>query len=121
MDESRVRPIVWMGSSLSDVRGFPTAVRQSLGYALFVAQRGGKSDAAKPLKGIVKGGGILEIVEDRAGNAFRAVYAVKIGGRLYVLHAFQKKSPKGKKMTLRDLKLIKARYEAARTHAERES
>lgn len=118
MHEAQVKSIVWMGSSLEDVRQFPDDVRQSVGYALYAAQRGGKSDIAKPLKGLVKRGGVLEIVADYDRDTYRTVYAVKLGECVYVLHAFQKKSRKGRKMTARNLKLIKSRYAAARLHSE---
>jgi phage-related protein len=50
---------------------------------------------AKQWKG--EGPGVLEIVEDRAGDTFRAVYTIRFAEAVYVLHAFQKKSPKGSK------------------------
>jgi phage-related protein len=41
------------------------------------------------------------------------VYAVQIGERIYVLHAFQKKSPKGIKTAQKDIDLIKNRFKQA--------
>ena len=49
---------------------------------------------AKPLKGFHEAG-VLEIVEDYDGDTYRAVYTVRFSGRIYVLHAFQKKARKG--------------------------
>jgi Phage derived protein Gp49-like (DUF891) len=43
----------------------------------------------------------------------RAVYAVKIGEKIYVLHAFQKKSKQGIKTPQSDVDLIKQRYKDA--------
>jgi len=84
-----------MGSAKNDLLAFPEAVKDRVGAALSVAQFGGKHPAAKPWKG--EGPGVLEIVEDHAGDAFRAVYTIRFAGAVYVLHAFQKKSPKGSK------------------------
>lgn len=118
MDGSRLKPIVWIGSSLDDVRDFPDGVRQAVGFALYAAQRGGKSTAAKPLRGIVTGAGVLEIVEDHDTDTYRAVYTVRLGSSIYVLHAFQKKSRKGRQLAKKDLRLIKQRYAAAQAHSE---
>jgi phage-related protein len=104
-----------VGSSLSDLRAFPREVRRDLGQALFEAQTGGKHPAAKPLSGF-GGAGVLEIVADYDGNAYRGVYTVKFGSVIYVLHAFQKKSKRGIKMPKRDRDLIESRLQAAANH-----
>jgi len=87
---------------------------------LYLAQTGGKHLGAKPLKHIVKGTGILEVVEDHDGDAFRTVYTVKFEGAVYVLHAFQKKSKRGIKTPKRDIELIRARYLQAKADHDRE-
>lgn len=68
-------------------------------------------DNAKPLKGV--GSGVFEIVTRFDKNTYRTVYAVQIGETLYVLHAFQKKSPRGIKTAQSDVDLIKQRYKQA--------
>ena len=57
--------------------------------------------------------GVLEIVTRFETNTYRTVYAVKIGRRVYVLHAFQKKAPKGKKTAKLDVDMIARRYKEA--------
>jgi phage-related protein len=88
---SRPKPLFWMSSTQDDLRAFPQEVRQVMGYALYLAQLGDKHLDAKPLKGFA-GAGVLEIVADHDGDAFRAVYTVRFAGAVYALHAFQKKS-----------------------------
>jgi len=66
-----------------------------MGYGLFRAQEGKKASSAKPWRGLVKGAGVFEIVEDHDTNTFRVLYTVRFAGAVYVLHAFQKKSKKG--------------------------
>jgi len=83
---------------------------------LGAAQFGGKHPAAKPWKG--EGSGVLEIVEDHAGDTYRAIYTVKYEKAVYVLHAFQKKSPKGVKTARTDVELVHKRLQAAREHYE---
>src|SRR5436305_1425681 len=83
-----------------------------MGYALQVAQEGDKHPDAKPLRGF-GGAGVLEVVEDFQGDTYRLVYTVRLGQRVYVLHAFQKKSHRGSKTPKRDIDLIKQRYAEA--------
>ena len=94
---------------------FPACVRDEIGHALYVAQRGDEPPTAKALKGF-SGRGVLEIVEDHDGNAYRAVYTVRLEGAIYVLHAFQKKSKKGSATPVPDIELIKKRLKRAEEH-----
>ncbi len=111
-ESRRPKPIFWVASSRKDVRAFPKGVRQTVGQALFDAQTGGKHPDAKPLKGF-KGAGVLEVVEDDDGSAYRAVYTVKFAGVVYVLHAFQKKSKRGIKTPPEEIEKVKARLKLA--------
>ena len=106
------KEIRWMGDSLETLKGFPEDVKDMIGHALRQAQRGLKHPSVKPLKGF-RGGGVLEVVEDHDGDAYRAVYTVKIANKIYVLHAFKKKSAKGISTPRRHIELIKARYNRA--------
>ena len=111
-DEISPKPVVWIGSSRGDLRTFPDSVQHVMGYALFVAQQGGKHHDAKVLSGF-GGAGVLEVVEDFRGDTFRAVYTLKFAGAVYVLHAFQKKSKSGIATARRDIDLIKRRLQEA--------
>ncbi len=110
-----VKPLYWVGSSLRDLRGFPRAVRRVMGQALDDAQHGEKHPGARPLKGF-GGAGVLEIVEDDDGDTYRAVYTVKLAGVVYVLHAFQKKSKRGRATPKKDIDLIQQRLREARAY-----
>jgi phage-related protein len=112
MDETKPKPVEWVGSSYKDYRSFPEPVQDKMGFALYQAQVGGISGSAKPLKGF-GGAGIIEIVEDHRGDAYRAVYTVKFEQVVYVLHAFQKKSRKGIATPQDDIDLIKRRLKVA--------
>lgn len=107
----------WVGTSKEDLRDFPTEVRYAVGHALFEAQTGGKHESAKPLKGF-GGAGVLEIVEDYSGDTYRAVYTVRFGNAVYVLHAFQKKSTRGRKTSPADIRMIHENLKAAQGHAK---
>lgn len=113
------KPLIWIGSTLKDLRAFPEEVKDVMGFALSVAQSGGKHPDAKPLKGY-KGAGVLEVVDDFDGDTYRAVYTVKLEGVVYALHAFQKKSKTGKATDKTDLEMIDRRLKLAREdHNER--
>jgi phage-related protein len=111
------KELVWVGSSKKDLQDFPKEVRAAFGVALFWAQKGGKHPQAKPLKGF-KGGGIVEIVEDFDTDTYRCVYTVKFGKKVYVLHAFQKKSKKGIETPKQDIDLIKERIKLVKEREE---
>jgi phage-related protein len=106
-----IKPAVFVGSSRKDLRAFPGTVRQEIGQALFEVQLGDHPAKAKPLKGF--GSGVLEIRDNFDGDTYRAVYAVRFAGVLYVLHAFQKKSAKGIATPQRHLDLIRQRLREA--------
>lgn len=111
-ETAQPKPLVWIGSSKKDLKTFPEEVQDLLGYALYVAQMGGKHPDAKPLKGF-GGAGVLEIVDDYQGDTYRAVYTVKLREVVYALHAFQKKSTTGIATRKQDIDLIKQRLRQA--------
>jgi phage-related protein len=111
------RPLFWVGSSRKDYRDFPPVV-QDFGFELFLAQLGQHPPSAKLLKGF--GSGTVELVADFDGDTYRAVYTVRFGTAVYVLHAFKKKSKRGIKTPQSDIYLIKQRLKAAEAdHASR--
>jgi phage-related protein len=105
------RPVVWLGNSKKNLRDFPDGAQKLLGDELQLIQFGGMPKDAKPFKGV--GSGVLEIALRYASDAYRVVLALQIGSRIYVLHAFQKKSKKGIETPKRDVDLIKKRYTEA--------
>jgi phage-related protein len=110
------KPLDWVGSSKKDFLDFPELVKDEMGAALGLAQFGGKHPAAKPWKG--RGPGVFEIVEDHDGDTYRAVYTVRFRQVVYVLHAFQKKSPSGTRTAQLDVDLIERRLKAAQQDYE---
>ena len=111
------KPLHWAGSSRMDLLGFPDDVVENIGYALGVVQYGGHPPSAKPWKGL--GPGVHKIVESDEAGAFRAVYTVQFRKAVYVVHAFQKKSPSGVRTARTDVDLIKDRLRSAKTDYEK--
>ena len=111
------KPLEWIGSSKKDLLALPDEVIDIFGYALHLAQTGKTHSDAKPLRGFGSAG-VLEIVEDLRGNAYRAVYTVRYTVRVFVLHVFQKKSKSGIATPKSDLDLIKSRLKVAAKRAK---
>jgi phage-related protein len=119
MEEARaIKPVRWAGSSWQDLKKLPREVARDVGYALWFAQRGEKHPSAKPLKGF-RGAGVLEVVEDFAGNTYRAVYTLRFTRAVYVLHVFNKKSTSGIKTPKHEMDLVEARLRTARLDHEK--
>ena len=104
--------MVWVGSSLKELRAFPRPVQRDVGRALLAAQFGETDPAAKPLKGF-GGAAVLEIVAAHRADAFRAVYTVRFPEAVYVLHAFQKKAKRGIATPRAELEVVRRRLREA--------
>ena len=113
----QLKPLEWIGSSKKDLRSLTDEVMDVFGYALHLAQAGGKHLQAKPLHGFGSAG-VLEVVEDWRGNAYRAVYTVRFEERVFVLHVFQKKSKSGIETPKPDRDLIRKRLQVAARRAK---
>jgi phage-related protein len=107
-----MRPLHWIASSYKDLLAMPEDVQDTFGYALHLAQDGGKHARAKPLQGF-GGAGVLEVVESDEGGAYRAVYTVRFAEAVFVLHCFQKKSTHAVATAKTDIDLIAARLKIA--------
>lgn len=97
--------IKWLGDSLATVRGYSEAVRRAIGSELRLLQIGDKPLHARPLKTV--GRGVWELKISEAEGQFRVVYVVKRNDRIYVLHAFQKKTQQTPRQ---DIELARARF-----------
>ncbi len=106
-DIRKTRPISWLRAALREFEKFPDGAQVICLNALTIAGEGGKADMAKPLHGL--GSGVMEIALPFQGDAYRVVYAVQLGTDIWVIHAFQKKSPQGTKTPQREIDLIKDR------------
>ena len=98
------RNISWIRAARRDFEDFPEDVQTDMLDALTVAAEGGKSEKAKPFKGV--DGGVFEIALRYRSDAFRALYAIKIDADIW---AFQKKSKSGIKTPQMEVDLIRDR------------
>jgi len=111
-----MKNLTWLADSRSNVKSFPAGVQDDIGYALYAAQLGEQSNKAKPLHGL--GGQVMEIVAHDASGTYRAVYTVSIGGSIYVVHAFQKKSKSGIATPKTEMDLIRQRLRQLRSEVK---
>jgi phage-related protein len=100
-----MKPIIWMGCSLEDLRDFPECARRDAGYELEKVQRGEAPRDWKPMPTV--GIGVREIRIRDASGAYRVLYLPTLPNAVYVLHCFQKKS---QKTGPRDLELASERF-----------
>ena len=89
---------------------------RAVGHDLSAVQYGGQPPSAKPWIGL--GTGVWELSEQDASGTYRAVYTVRFAKAIYVLHAFQKKSPSGMRTSRPDIALIARRLKAAKEDYE---
>ena len=103
----KTREIAWLKGAYKDFEKLPKAVQLNILRQLTVVAEGINPDDAKPLKGF--GSGVWEIALRYQTNAYRSVYAIELDEAIWVLHIFQKKSPKGIKTARQDIALIRSR------------
>jgi phage-related protein len=115
-DTPVLRPVVWMGNSKKSLLAFPQDVQKLMGDELQFMQFGGIPKDVKPFKGV--GSGVFEIAIRYDTDSYRTVVAVQLGKKIYVLHAFQKKSKRGIATPKHDTDLIQQRYNEARELAQ---
>lgn len=96
--------VIFIRGSRQSIRDFPHEARQLAGAELWQVQIGKYPSDWKPLPTV--GPGTMEI-RIHAPNEFRVIYIAKFFEAVYVLHAFEKKTPK---TTTRDLRLARAAY-----------
>jgi phage-related protein len=110
-----MRRVSWVKAAFKAFHTFPQAVQTQMQFALEIACAGEKADIAKPMKGFDSG--VYEIALPHRGDAYRAVYAVKIEDDLWVVHAFQKKSTQGIKTPQREIEVIRERLKRLKEQA----
>ena len=101
------RPIGWIKAARKVFETFPETVKDRANAALTIAAEGGKADIAKPLKGL--GPDVFQIAIRHRTDAWRVVYFTELAGRLWVVHAFRKKSKIGIRTPKPEIDLIAAR------------
>ena len=111
----RVKELFFLGDSDETLRGFPKEVRDEVGFSLYLAQNGEKALNAVALTGFGSSK-VPEIIVDHMGDTYRSVYTVRFENAVYVLHAFKKKSVRGRETPKHEMDLVRSRLKAAEAH-----
>lgn len=105
------KPLVFLGDTRDVLTSLPEPARHKLGRALAIVQMGNLPADVKFLKGFPVAVQEIRVAHD--SEAYRAVYTLALGSRVYLLHVFHKKSKKGIGIPQRDLDLIRQRLSFA--------
>ncbi len=109
-----MKSLYFVGTSLKEIKDFPEKVRKRIGYQLYKIQQGKDPSDWKPMKGI--GQGVQEI-RIQVKEQYRVIYIASFPDKVYVLHAFKKKTEKTEK---RDLDIARHRLKAIQLGREDE-
>ena len=85
-----MKPIEFLGDSMKALSEFPKDARQAAGYQLRRVQDGIPPEDFKPMSDIGKG--VEEIRLWAGSGTYRVLYTARLADKVYVLHAFQKKT-----------------------------
>jgi phage-related protein len=112
-DARGMKPILWIGSSLKDLKSMSEEVQSEMGHALREIQKNKDPGNTKQLKHIGVSG-ISEVVVNVRDGTFRTVYTVEFKDAIAVLHVFQKKSKSGIATPKQEIDLVMQRLKVAR-------
>lgn len=99
-----MKPLIWLGSSRNDVKGFSAEGRQRVGYELYQVQQGFDPSDWRPMPSIGAGAAEIRI---HAEKEYRVLYVAKFAEAVYVLDAFAKKTRKTARV---DIDRARARF-----------
>ena len=111
------KPLLWIGSSLRDMRKLPADVQDVFGRAFLDAQYGDHPVGARPFgEGLSRS--VMKLSDDYDGETYRSAYTV-FPEVVYVLHVFHKKSRSGVGTPKADKRRIELRFTSALNHYSR--
>ena len=100
------KELEWLGNTLKFWQSVPSHARGEGGYQLQRVQLGFDPKNWRPMPQI--GLGVAEIrIWDESKRTFRIIYTARFANKIYVLHAFEKKSQSTPKQ---DIDLAKKRF-----------
>lgn len=82
-----MKEVKWVGRSIDDLRDFPQAARENLGYQLYEVQNGQTPQGSKSMSDVGRGCRELCVASD--DSWFRVFYVASVDEFIWVLHCFQ--------------------------------
>ncbi len=90
-----MKPVKWMGDSRKVLSKFPVEAKKRMGHEIMRVQNGDDPIHWRQMSTV--GRGVKEIIVDYEKDAYRAIYLVRRGDAIYILHSFRKKTRKTSK------------------------
>ena len=87
-----MKEIEFLGNSLDNIRLFCAEAKDDIGFQLDHVQRNLEPSNWKPMSSV--GRSVKEIRTKVSDGIYRTIYVAKLKDKIYVLHAFQKKTEK---------------------------
>ena len=103
-----MKEIRWLRDARAVAASFPSGPRLKLGRELTRVQLGANPKHGKRLPQVGRGVQEIRIADDK--EAYRVIYVASIGTKVYVLHAFHKKSKQGIETAQTEIELARRRY-----------
>lgn len=103
-----MKEVRWLGDARAVAAAFPKGARVKLGRELTRVQLGANPKHGKSLPQVGRGVQEIRIADDK--EAYRVMYVASIGTKVYVLHAFHKKSKQGIETPQTEIDLARRRY-----------
>ncbi len=89
-----MKTVIWNDKTIETIRSFPEEVRKEVGYLIYRLQIGEQLNLphSKSMSSIANG--VFELRIKGTDGIYRVFYYTKIKEKVFILHAFQKKTQK---------------------------
>jgi phage-related protein len=120
--DEKLAEVVWEPGTYETLCGFPDGTRKTLGYYLYLVQKGETPPDSSPVPGVPNA---FELRDDDERTWYRVIHLKKLDDKIHVLHCFEKQSNRIEKRDIRTIKqrlgnLNKWLAEEKRKNAKRE-
>ena len=120
--EEKLAQIDWEPGTHETLRGFPEAPRKTLGYHLYLIQKGEIPPDSSPVPGVPNA---FELRDEDSRGWYRVIHLKKIDDKIHVLHCFAKQSNQIEKRDIRTIQQrlgqLNKRLAEERKHAKQDA
>jgi phage-related protein len=119
--EDKLAQLEWEPGTHEALRGFPEGPRSTLGYYLYLVQKGEIPPGSSSVPGIPN---VFELRDEDGRAWYRVIHLKKLDDKIYVLHCFEKQSNQIEKRDIRTIEKrlgsLNKRLAEGRRNAKRE-
>ena len=98
--QEKLAELIWEPNTHETLCAFPDGPKKHLGYQLWLVQKGEVPPESSPVTGI---SGVFELRDEDGRAWYRVIHTKNIGGKVYVLHCFEKRSNRIEKRYFRTI------------------